>query len=569
VTNGSVTTEDRPDQRVAPGRARSSPLLRPAAAVVALAALAASGHAAAWLSAVTLLVAYRLSDRRHSVLACLPAAVLACAVGLVAVLTLAGELELQILSSSDASRALLAALSLTLVPLLVPRRRMAGRWAERGEVVACLPAVALAVVGAWLGRQALPDAVGGMLVGWDSGAHTLASAAMARTGDLSYDANAYPRGLHALVSLVVNARGALEATPEHLGLLLRTQSAAVWVLHVLLTATVALVTLRLGLLRQLTARTATATALGAGLLTLSPFVFNFTMVYGFHTSIALALVLATVTLELLSRRAPEISTVLLAAAVTATAHTYQLALPVVAVPLLLRVVTLARAGSVGWPVLAAGVPLALAAWPPAWSVVVNTGVGTVGADGVAGPLPTVLLWLGLGCTAWLGWRCPEPWARLLASTVLALLAVAVVSAWLAGASLDDYYPRKLLWHVVVLTLPVTATALAAGLLRLRERTRDVAFVRLSSTAGTILVAIVVTALAVPGPYMAASGGWSLPSGVVTALVHPEDERVACSLESKFARQVVFRLLHFYEPVPAPPPPTVALLPDCPEPPSED
>lgn len=567
MTSRSAATQD-PPAPAADGRVQSRVPVAVGAAVAA--AFAVSGHAAVWLLVVSLLVAHRLSDRRHSVLVCVPAAVLASATSLVVVLTLAGELELHVLSSSAASRALLAALGLALVPLLVRRDGAPGRWAERSEVLACLPAAALALVGAWLGRQALPHAVGGMLVGWDSGAHTLASAALARTGDLSYDVNAYPRGLHALVALVISARGPLQATPEHLELLLRTQSSAVWVLHVLLTATVALATLRMGVLRRLSRRAAAITALGAGLLTLSPFVFSFTMMYGFQTSIALALVLATVTLELLTRRPPALSTVLLAAAVTATAHTYQLALPVVAVPLLVKFVALLRTGAASWPVVwAAGAPLALAGWPPAWSVVVNTGVGTVGAEGVAGPLPTVLLVVGLACTGWLGWWNRHDWARSLVWTVLAMLVVAVTSAWLAGASLDDYYPRKLLWHVALLTVPVTATALASGLLRLASRTSDVPFLRLSSATGTILIALAVTALAVPGPYMAASGGWSLPSGVVTALVHAEDERAACELDSKFARQVVFRLLYFYEPVPAPPPPTVGLLPDCPRAPSAD
>ena len=54
-------------------------------------------------------------SRLEAILANISDAVLAVAVGLVTVLTLAGELRLGVLSSPDASRALLAALSLALV----------------------------------------------------------------------------------------------------------------------------------------------------------------------------------------------------------------------------------------------------------------------------------------------------------------------------------------------------------------------------------------------------------------------------------------------------------------------
>ena len=536
-----------------------------AAALLALVmTTAALGRADAWFVVVAIVVALALSDRQHSVLASAPAAVLVTATCLLVVLVFSGSAGLSVLASTPRSRALLAVVGLVLTLATLtrgPDRR--GRLAGRDELVVCLPAALLLMLGAWLNQQELSLAVGGLLSGWDSGAHVLAAGALARTGDLSYDADAYPRGLHALVALFVTAEGPLHASPGGFERLLLTQSMFVWGLHSMVSATVALGTLRLSVLRGLAPGIAAATAMTAGLATLTPSFFNFTMMYGFHTTVALAFVLAVVSLEVLSARGPALGTALLAIALTAAAHTYQFAMPVVAFVLVMTGVRLLRTGARSQilAVVIGAVPLALAAWPPAWSVLVNTGVATASANGAAGPLPAMWLAVGVASTALLA-RKADRGTRSLVAMVSCLVLVTVSTAWLAGASLTDYYPRKLLWHVALLTVPLTAVAGATALRRLAGRTKEVPFARITTPAVVILIGLAVTALAVPGPYMATSGRWSVADQVVVAIMHPHDEDALCTVDSKFDRQIGFRLLGFYAPVATTPPPTQATLPQC-------
>jgi hypothetical protein len=71
-------------------------------------------------------------------------------------------------------------------------------------------------------------------------------------------------------------------------------------------------------------------------------------------------------------------------------------------------------------------------------------------------------------------------------------------------------------------------------------------------------------LAVPGPYLAVGGGWDVGEETVSVLMHPDDERAICSLDSEFGRQVAFRMLSFY----GAPAPSLGALPPCPTRPSK-
>lgn len=523
--------------------------------------VAALGRADLWLLLAVVLLSRMLGGPRHSALACLPAATLLVSAGLVAVLTSAGLFGLQLLSSTAQIRLLLCGLSLAAVAAILRRPVAPVRTAHPSELIACLPGGIVLLLGAFLSRLPLRDAVGGLLLGWDNGAHVLYSAEIAHSGELDYEARSYPRGLHALIALVVTARGPLALTPDSLERLMRTQSFAVWVLFGLLSCTVALATLRLATLRSLPGAVGTATAVCAGLATLSPFFFSFTMQYGFETTIAVALVLAIASLELLQRRAqPTTVLVVAAAAATTTAHTYQVLLPVVALPLLVAAIRLLQRRPGGWQVACSiALVLLLTALPPIWGVVTQTGVAAVAIPGAAAGLPVFFLVTGVLATVWLATGGRRR-VQVLAMMVLVVVAIALGSAWWSGASLASYYPRKMLWHAALLSLPMLSVATAAVLLGFTHRTRRIPFVRILGGAVAGFTAVVLVVLAVPGPYMAVSGGWTVPGDVVGVLMHPEDEQRVCSLDSEFARQVGFRMLSYY----GGPEPVQGALPSCPQ-----
>jgi hypothetical protein len=529
--------------------------------------LAAAGRADAWFLAACLVVARLLSRRRHTVLSNLPAAVLVVASAVMALLTVAGLLELPVLASVLQTRAVLLTASVALVVVTLRTQWEAGcRFAERRELLACAPAAVLLAVGAWSARRPVDGAVNAFLVGWDNGAHVLASAEIGRSGSLSYTDSPYPRGVHALVALVVSARGPLEVTPQLLESFLRTHAALVWLLYALLSATVALTALRLNESRGIAPRTATVSALTAGLATLAPGFFRYTFFFGFLTTLAVAVILAVVSLEMVSRQSPDRSFVLLAAAVAATAHTYQLALPALSAPflvgaaLLLRDKRSHRRSSV---ILSA--PLLLLALPPAWSVVQNVGVETV-ADGATADAiaPLLSFWLATGAVAvlYVLHRPPVRGARTVAGMVVLCWMAALVTSWSAGTPVTAHYPAKLLWHSSLLAVPLVIHVATRALNRLHSAARRTPFVRLLPTAVTTVGLVMAVAFAVPAPYMAASGGWDAPGDPASVLMRPQDRAATCELDSEYARKIAFRLLYFYRDSPNPPPPEVGLLPVC-------
>ncbi len=534
------------------------------ALIVTAGVAAAAGWAGIWLALAVMILSRALAGRPRSVLASMPAAALLTAALLVAVLTAASAVGVPVLSSAAGTRLMLGLLSTAAGAAVACRRSPRAGLANRSEMMACAPAGTLLVLGALLSRQDLPDAVGGFLIGWDNGAHALYSAEIARAGELSYEDRSYPRGLHAIVALVLTARRPLAMTPASFEDLLRVQSLTVWVLFSLLACTVALTTLRLGALQRFPAPLAVTAGVGAGLATLSPYFFGFTMKFGFETSIAVALVLAVVTLELLQGRGASRTLLITAAGVLLTAHTYQLLLPVVAVPLLAAGVTLLRHQRRAWPLtLGLAAALILTAGPPVWAVARNEGVAAVATPGATAGLPLFWVLAGALSAIWLA-AIRVRHARLLASMVLVVIATALCSAWLSGATLSSYYPRKLFWHAAVLALPMLVVVATSALLGFTRWTRHVPVIRILSGAVGGFTMIVLAFLAVPGPYMAVSGGWNVPGDVAGVLMHPEEPERICVLNTEFGRQVAFRMQAFY----GAPEPSLGALPPCPAGPVE-
>ncbi len=525
---------------------------------------ATGGRTGSWCSIAVLLLARRISDRSNSVLSNMPTAALVVATFLVAVLTVADLLGLTLLASTTQSRALLLVTTLVgVAAVLLGGRPSAAPLANKRELLACAPASGLLLVAVWLSQQPTAFALSSFLLSWDNGAHVLSSSAIGRSGTLSYSDDGYPRGLHALVALHVTSTGPVAVTPPLLERFLLTQSFLTWVLFTFLSATVGLVTLRLLDHRRSMPSTAVGAAgFVAGLAVLTPSFLGFTMVFGFETTIAVGFVLAVVSLELLRERHPLRESLMATAAFVATAHTYQLALPVVAVPLLAAGLRLVLVRPAHWAVgMGACLLLLSTAIPPALSVLRTIGVGAVGTHGELAPLPQALLVTGLASTLWLLATSRRASALVFAVMALTFVASALAMAAVGDTDLDDYYPTKMLWHAALLTLPLLASIGAQMLHTWARFTRSIPFVRLTSVSVALCAALLVGAAAIHGTYLAVTTG--IPGDPLAAVLHPEDEAAACMLESGHARKVAVRLLYFYRADPTPPPPHIGELPPCP------
>lgn len=530
---------------------------------------ASSGRAGWWFLTSTLILALALMGPRRTLLAALPGSVVLSACLIIAGLVVADAVGAAPLASATHTRVLLLLLSAALLPLLRGRPTLSlASVARRCEVCACLPSVALLVVTVILAAQALPTAANGLLTGWDNGAHLLSAAQIQRAGGLSYDVDAYPRGLHALVALAVAARADAEVTPALLAVFLQTYAVIFWLLYVLFSAVVSLTALAVAEVLKLPARQATVVAAAAGLATLTPGFFRFTFVYGFATSVALAFLLGVASLEVMTTRLSAAGLPVLGGTVMATAHSWQLALPLAAVPLLLSCRHAGRWGAADRAALAICLIFLAMAAPPMIAVIQRIGPSAVAMSGELDPLPTGWFAAGIAAALWfLLRRAQAGRLRTMASMVLLASAMGAACAAMAGVGLDSYYPRKVLWHAAALSLPLSAGL--AGLLYISGKRRlSTTFVlRFSALPVGAVALLSLAVLGVIGPYLAASGGWNVPDDVVGALLQPQDELSACRLESDYARRVTYRVLNFYESDAQAPPPTQGPLPTCPSPPS--
>lgn len=546
---------------------RTTALLRLLGAVMAV--LALTGQAAVWFALATVIIAVLLATAGKSILSCLPAGLVVAACLLVLPLLGCGLAGLPVLVSPATTRAFLLALTLVLVLVSERVRHQGALLAEQREIWVCLPALAVLGIGLWLSEGSLSAALGGLLTGWDNGPHFMAAVGLHQDGALSYADNAYPRGVHALIAVVVAAGHEPSTSQALLESFLRTQTLVIWTMYAALTAATAMTALRLASLAKLRPRTSVVVGVTAGLVMLTPGFLNFTVVFGFLTTIALALLLATAALTVVGRTEPVRTALVLSAIFAATAHSYQIGIPLVLLVIVLMGRRLAPA-IVAAPVAAGACVLLLAsAAPPFFAATQQVGISAVALPGAVAALPWLVLTLGITAALALGLRRrSDHRIRVVAAIPLATVAVAILISHAADASIGSYYPRKILWHATAASIPLVAACAGLFYELLRRKVVRVPVVRLSIAPLAALLLAVVAVFAVPGPYMATTGGWQQDTAPVQALLHPADDAAVCALTSDYVRRAVVHYMQFYGAASPWLDVDFGELPACPRPPTE-
>lgn len=517
--------------------------------VAALAAV--SGHGGIAILLVLVAVALALAESWGSAWMQLPTAAVVVG-GVVLVATQgAGVVNWALLSDRWTCRFALAALGLGAGVLAWWRSRgwevdraatdgPGGAWSR----VAAVPAVVMAGWGLVLCVLTFPRAVQWSL-GADHLQHLVYAAQLHRAGALSYDQVSYPRAWHAVMALVWGAGDGTQGTQGLRGLL-TVMAAGSWTAYALLVLATSVVAVRLfpgrtnGLGQgqitgpergRMTGPERGAAGLVAGSLALWPSFVSDYMGYGFETSVAGGLVIAVAVLEVLGARSPgparAPSAGLRAVLVTGLcvalmAHTWQLLLPVVAIPFVVALLGLVRSGGPRrhWTAAAVTLLVCLVSWPPVLAVFTQVGLDHAVDAGLKPRVP--LVWLGLGLLAcgWLVVRRPFRGAVLIPVMTAVGVGSALGLTVLLGISPLRYYPAKLLWQCALLSLPVLGVLavqvrqrLALGrstVARLADRTALAA-------AGVVVLVCLVT------PVMASAGQWSNvhADAVLTAAATPD------------------------------------------------
>lgn len=486
-----------------------------AAPGLACALLAMLGQPLAAVAFLVLTCAAALPWVSGGLLANVPAAAVLVIGASLGIGEMAGVARLHAYQHAGVSRGLLVMAAVLIVFVVGSRDRppSAGWRPDVASACAAIPAAALVAVAAVLAVRPAPAQVQWFLEG-DNPRHLIFAAQTWGDGGLDYGADPYPRGWHALVALLWGASGATWRA-DGLVSLLELMTSATWGLAVVLALTTGLlakaIALRLGVVgiwRGLVPLLA-----GAVLLT-PPFLGNY-LALGFQNSLVAALVLATVSLEILHAGGRARSLLVTAAGVAVVANAWQLLLPGALLALLwAAVIYLSRQSGFGrarsaWVIVAlTGAGAVVVSLPGLAAVVVQTGLGHGVNAGVDAPLPVGWLALGLASAAALAVLSGRR-VEVLAvpgilvttgATGLALAAVLRISPTL-------YYPSKTLWHASALGVPVVFAVLGCALSRARWASRPGP--PLAVLAGVSLAA---TLLCLTSPWAAVRGSWSSVNG---------------------------------------------------------
>lgn len=484
-----------------------------------------SGHAVTALVLLVVTVAIALGGRR-SALGNVPLAFLSVLFTTIVTWSAAGWWRPGLLSPVVAARGLVVGMAALAVLLAVARRRdvTAARLASRTELIAGLPAAALAGYG--MVTAGMPVAVGSrwFLVGADSTSHLLIASAVRSTGALDYRTDAYPRGWHTVVATMIGASGEPMGSPEGLVAAVRVSALATWGAYVLLVLVTGLYAARLARALHLPERTAAFAGAGAGATMLSASFFTFTMAMGFQTTIVLAFLLVLGADEVGAPASAWRAYLATSMALVAVAHTWQMALPVAVLPWASSLWALRRtAGRAAHhvvPILGLVATVALA-FPPLWAAATQLGLRQAASWGVTGRLP--IEWLVVGAAS-IG-VCLRSGRRSLPVLLLtAMTATTVATGALVAAavhtSLTAYYPTKMFWHAATFAVPPTCVVLG----RIASRAggpgaRPVVRLQRASVVG---VAAIVGLVAFLTPLVAVTGGWSRDEAhTLQAVTRPE------------------------------------------------
>lgn len=488
---------------------------------LACAVLATLGQPLAAVAFLVLACAAALPGVSGGLLANVPAAAVLVMGAILAVGEAASVARLAAYHHAAVCRGLLVAAAALVVVVAALRGRpsRAGWRPDVAALCAAVPAAALVAVAVVLAVRPAADQVQWFLEG-DNPRHLIFAAQTWGDGGLDYGADPYPRGWHALTALLWGASGA-SWQASGLVSLLELMTSATWGLAGLLT-------LATGLLARALALRLGVVGIWRGLLPLlagsvlltPPFLANY-LALGFQNSLVAALVLATVSLEILHAGGRARSLAVMAAGVAVVANAWQLLLPAALLALIWAAVLHLRGSGAGrtrsaWVTVALAAAVAgVVSLPGVAAVVVQTGLDHGVNAGVDAPLPVGWLAAGLASTlalVLLSGRRVEVLAvpGILVTTVATGLALAVV----LRISPALYYPSKTLWHASALGLPVVFAVLGWGLSRARWASRPGP--PLAVLAG---VSIAATLLCLTSPSAAVRGSWSSVEGApVIAMV---------------------------------------------------
>ena len=460
-----------------------------------------------------------------------PVAVLGVLSGAVAVGVSAGLAEVNVLARPQLTAAVLLTVSgMSLGPWARSTTRLDSAF-QRHSWAAVGPAAVAFVIGI---LQMFSTGVAKSWAFWgtDMAHHMTILRQLQEQGRLDYAAGAYPKGLHMLAALVSVPGVPLQDPLRLMDYDLRLIAAVTWFALSLLLWTGGAVAIRLAATLTLRTRVGVVAALvlGAGALLTNTFLETFVYMGGAQSLLAVV-VLWVIPLALLARipimsRLSAVATASVLA-VMLLAHLWQalIIVPVVALaaygvgdlPGLLRS---ARSGS-GWAAglraLPVVVPAAALALVPVLTLQTQGGVSAAATQGDIPAGPWLLLALAAASLVPLLLMFRRGWSRhLLGSTLGMLVAVAILLRGAGnGFDLDQYYPLKTLWFLLLLLAPVVAvwfawvaTGVARAASRALSRTGSAAFVLRAGT--TALLAALAFALWLPwmfGTGSATAGAW--------------------------------------------------------------
>jgi hypothetical protein len=288
-------------------------------------------------------------------------------------------------------------------------------------------------------------------------------------------------------------------------------------------------------------------------VTLWPAFLTNYQILGFENSILAAVLLAVASREVLERPDTTLALVVSSGAVAVMAHTWQLLIPAALTAAGASILAVLRRDRRRAPLVAlVGIGTAVIAAPGVLAAVTQVGIQSAVNAGVPAPLPAVVLPLALTSLLVVCVR----WRNDLRILVLgAMISVVLVCAFAVAARvhipITQYYPAKMVWTAVVLSLAplgvlvavlIRATWSRAGFLGLTLRT---------AAGATALIVIAFSAFApaitLIGPSATADG-----PGTLGALTAPGAEAAqvvwlprTTAEETRFDSTTTRLLLDFY------------------------
>jgi hypothetical protein len=385
-----------------------------------------------------------------------------------------------------------------------------------------LPAISMAAIG--LVSQHLPLARrAAWFIGGDHVRHLLFVVEEQVAGNLSYDVATYPRAWHTLIALVWSADTARLDSQGFLSLA-GIMSTCVWFLYAILTLATSSLAVEFSRRAHLSERLSASAGLGAGALILWPSFVGPQMVLGFETSILAALLLCVASRELLVGWGSGRSMLIIGGCVVVMTHTWQLLVP----PLTAAFVAAAlayctrphwscrRSSRVAVTVLLGS----LVSAPGAIAVATRIGISHATEEGAVPAVPLAAIIISISATTFVLIHHRRDTAMAVAGAMVILASASAFGvAAMLHISPKTYYPTKLLWSAIFLSIPIVC--FAAVVLCRSLATRFSSHSRLVAV-GFLAPLLVVVPTSLMSSVLAATGHWAMvsPGRVLDAVTTP-------------------------------------------------